>query len=71
VIAILVLAKTENGNALTDNVLLNVLLGVIPIIKLSMGHTLTIKDNAILSLLREILVPLRLTLPSRMYRADH
>lgn len=60
-IAILVLAKTENGNALTDNVLLNVLLGVIPIIKLSMGNTLTIKDNAILSLLREILVPLRLT----------
>lgn len=60
-IATLVLAKTENGNALTDNVPLNVLLGVIPIIKLSMGHTLTIKDNAILSLLREILVPLRLT----------
>lgn len=60
-IAILVHAKMENGNALTDNALLNVLLGVIPIIKLSMGNTLTIKDNVILSLLKEILVPFRST----------
>lgn len=60
-IAILVHAKMENGNVLTDNVLLNVLLGVIPIIKLSMGNTLTIKDNAILFWLKEILVPFPLT----------